>query len=129
MQSASDEISVKLQKEVFEKFKEIIDLISSDPESNGWNGSYYSVESALFCNDFSTDGINLFNDWKIEYVDSYGGEGQGETYYTIYKVTDPSGNCCFVQFDGSYYSYDGANYDRYFQVIGKTVEVVKYFEI
>lgn len=129
MQSASNEISVKLQKEVFKKFKEIIDLIISDPESNGWDETYYSVEGALFNNDFSTDGINLFNDWKIECVDSYGGEGQGEMYYTIYKVTDPSGNYCFVKFNGSYYSYDGANYDRYFQVIGKKVEVVQYFEI
>ena len=130
MQSASNEISVKLQKEVFKKFKEILDLINSDPESNGWDETYYySVERALFCNDFSTDGINLFNDWKIECVDSYGGEGQGETYYTIYKVTNPSGNYCFVKFYGSYYSYDGAHYDRYFQVIGKTVQVIQYSEI
>ena len=129
MQSASNEISVYFQKEVFEKFKEIIDLISSDPESNGWNGSFYSVEKALFYSDFSTDGINLFNDWKIECVYSYGGEGQGETYYTIYKVTDPSGKYCFVQFDGSYYSYEGADYRRYFQVIGKKVEVIQYSEI
>ena len=129
MQSASNEISVKLQKEVFKKFKEIIDLIDSDPESNGWGDSYCSVETALFRNDFSTDGINLFIDWKIECVDSYGGEGQGENYYSVYKVTDPSGNYCFVKFNGSYYSYDGANYDRYFQVIGKKVEVIQYFKI
>lgn len=129
MQSASDEISMNLQKQVFEKFKEIIDLIDSDPESHGWNGYYSSVEQSLFHGDFYTDGIDLFNDWKIECVDSYGGEGQGEMYYNLYKVTDPSGNYCFVKFDGSYYSYDGANYDRYFQVIGKKVEVVQYFEV
>ena len=129
MQSAPDEISTELQKEVFEKFKEIINLINSDPETHGCDEYCYSVERALFYNYFSTDNIDLFNGWKIECVDSYGGEGQGEKFYSVYKVTDPSGNYCFVQFDVSYYSYDGANYSRYFQVIGKKVEVTQYFEI
>lgn len=64
---------------------------------------------SMMCNIF--DGIN------IAHMQSFGGEGKGDDYYTIYKFTKEStGEEEYVKFDGWYMSYQGASYSRYFFV-------------
>lgn len=52
---------------------------------------------------------------QIECVDSYGGEGQGDTYYSVYSFKK-DGEEVFVKFDGYYASYCGSEYTEWFFV-------------
>lgn len=64
---------------------------------------------------------------KFELEDSYGGEGQGEDYWTVYKFTDGTDEV-FVQFDGYYASYSGSEFDSWFFVKPQEVMVTQYFK-
>ena len=59
-------------------------------------------------------------------VDSYGGEGCGEVYYSIYKFENRDHEVAYVKFEGSYYSYDGATFDSWFFVNPVEVMVTQY---
>lgn len=50
--------------------------------------------------------------------DSYGGESKGEEYWSVYKFTNGTDEV-YVNFDGSYYSYKGSEYDKWFFVAPK----------
>lgn len=63
--------------------------------------------------------------FKWELVSDVGGEGEGETYYKVYKFTKED-ESCFVLFDGVYYSYDGATYLTWRFVLPKEKLVTVY---
>lgn len=66
----------------------------------------------------------------FEFCDNYGGEGQGDDYWSVYKFNNEStGEFCHVQFDGSYYSYNGSDYDSWFFVEPKQVTVTQYVKV
>jgi hypothetical protein len=65
---------------------------------------------------------------KFEHVDNYGGEGQGDEYWSVYKFS--SGNeDVYVKFDGCYASYIGADYDQWFFVEPKQVMVTQFVRV
>lgn len=45
---------------------------------------------------------------KVENVDDYGGEGQGETFYVVYHFIDHD---VYIKIDGWYQSYNGAEFE------------------
>ena len=49
-----------------------------------------------------------------------------EAYYSVWKFVSKDGEVAFVQFDGSYQSYSGSEFDDYFFVEPKQVEVTQY---
>lgn len=61
----------------------------------------------------------------FELVDSYGGEGEGETYYKVFKITNKQTNEeVFIKFDGFYDSWNGTEweYDPFFvKPVEKTI--------
>lgn len=58
-------------------------------------------------------------------VEQYGGEGQGEQYWFVFKlVTDPHER--YFKVDGYYASYDGGYYDEIYEVFPKQVTVTQY---
>ena len=63
---------------------------------------------------------------SLKCVDSYGGEGCGEVYYSIYKFENRDNEVAYVKFDGSYYSYDGSTFDDWFFVNPVEVMVTQY---
>ena len=73
-----------------------------------------------------------FYSWKnmnvsFTFVDSYGGEGRGDEYWSVYKFTDNNtGEEVYVKFDGWYQSYNGAEYENCFVVQPKEKTVVVY---
>ena len=77
-----------------------------------------------FLESLETSGISF------EYCDNYGGEGQGDEYWRVYKFSN-KGTCefCHVKFDGSYNSYDGSEYDDWFFVEPKQVTVTQYVKV
>lgn len=90
---------MKFKKELIELFQQ------QDPD--GYHSTF--AESAFYQeieNDGTRGGVT------VEFVDHYGGEGQGDQYWTVYKFTK-GGEELYVKFYGWYASYDGATYQDY----------------
>jgi len=82
------------------------------------------------CIERETEKASLNTTLEYAYVDGYGGEGEGEEYWRVYEFTNvETKESCLVKFDGSYYSYNGADFDRWFFVEPREVVVTQFFEI
>lgn len=64
-------------------------------------------------------------DFDYEWVDSFGGEGQGDQYWSVYKFTRGD-EVVYVEFYGWYASYSGAEFTEWFVVKPKEVTVIKW---
>jgi hypothetical protein len=114
--SLQDKVQVLLDtagSEVLETF-----FGSDTPEINKWTKE--GSETEVFVN--TAKGLNI----DYEHVDNHGGEGKGEDYWSVHKFTHGT-ESVYVKFSGSYQSYDGSDYDEWFFVVPKTVEVVQFF--
>lgn len=74
------------------------------------------------------EGLKQLGLTKVASVESYGGEGQGDTYYNVYEFSDGE-ESVFVQFDGWYQSYNGAEYQGCFFVEPKQVTKTEYVRV
>lgn len=90
----------------------------------------HSVEDGSISEDeaISDFGELIGKGIAFEIVDSYGGEGLGEDYWSVYKFTLDN-EVCWVKFDGWYASYTGSEYTGFFFVEPKEVVVTKYFKV
>jgi hypothetical protein len=80
------------------------------------------LENGTDYNDVKLDAYN------IEEQDQEGGEGQGEEYFVVYKVTKDD-NTIYVKADGYYTSYEGYNFE--FPDVYEVVEsekMIKYWK-
>ena len=93
---------------------------SDAPEINKWTDD--GSETEVFVN--TTKGLNI----EYTHVDNYGGEGEGEDYWSVYKFTHGT-DIVYVKFSGSYHSYSGSDYDEWFFVGPKAVEVTQFFRV
>lgn len=64
---------------------------------------------------------------KFQHMDNYGGEGEGDDYWSVYKFTEGV-NEVYVKFQGWYASYNGSEFSEWFFVIPKEVMVTEYFK-
>jgi hypothetical protein len=99
------------------------------------------IVDAFFYEELSMEGLKKYPDdfaeiakfaasldlTDFKMVDSYGGEGQGDTYYRIFKF-ESGDKVAHIKFDGYYSSYDGADYQQAFLVEPKEVTVIEYFK-
>lgn len=65
------------------------------------------------------------NGWKAVEVDHYGGEGQGDTYYTVFSF-EKNGEKIFIRFDGWYESHNGSEFNDYRIVTPKQKTITVY---
>lgn len=84
-------------------------------ESTRWD----SDEVTEFRKKLSDAGI------RFEHVDNYGGEEQGREYWSVYSFHDAS-HVVYVQFDGWYQSYNGSEYEEWFFVEPRQVQVTQF---
>lgn len=87
-------------------------------EDSKWNGDF---ENAVLA---KADELGI----RVNFIDNFGGEGQGEDYWAVYSFTD-SDNVVYVQFDGWYASYNGSEYSEWFFVEPKQVVVTQFFKV
>lgn len=66
---------------------------------------------------------------EFKHEDSYGGEGMGDQYWSLYSFTNKEGEKVHVQFDGWYQSYNGSEFTEWFFVEPKQVTVTKFTRI
>lgn len=62
---------------------------------------------------------------KVKLKDHYGGEGQGDEYWSVYSFTRGT-EVVNVKFDGYYASHYGSEYQEWFFVEPKQVVVTQY---
>lgn len=99
------------------------------------------VQSQFFYSEVSDDDKwdeDCITDFKVKlkekgitfkHEDNFGGEGQGDDYWSVYSFTDRDNFKVYVQFDGWYASYNGADYSEYFFVEPKEVTRVEFFKV
>jgi len=80
---------------------------------------YCSDAEFKFRNKLETAAVSLAHE------DSYGGEGQGEDFWSVYSFSNGD-RTVYVKFDGWYRSYSGAYLDSWFFVEPKEKVVVVY---
>lgn len=66
---------------------------------------------------------------SIEHADRYGGEGQGDTYYSIFKFTFENNEEIYIKYEGWYASYSGAEYQESYIVEPVQVMVTQYVRV
>lgn len=62
---------------------------------------------------------------KFEHVDNYGGEEMGRECWSIYSFHDEA-HVVYVKFDGWYESYNGSEYEEWFFVEPRQVQVTQF---
>ena len=61
----------------------------------------------------------------VEYIESFGGEGSGDDYWTVYKISDAT-ETTYIRFQGWYASYHGAEFTETQEVKPIQVTVTQY---
>jgi len=122
--------AVKIPSSLKDKVQVLLDTAGSDvlgsffqsdtPEINKWTDE--GSETEVFVN--TAEGLNI----NYEHVDNHGGEGEGDDYWSVYKFTHGT-DSVYVKFSGSYQSYHGSDYDEWFFVVPKAVEVTQFFRV
>jgi len=93
---------------------------SETPKISKWTKE--DDEEYLFVKAAEAQGISY------THVDNYGGEGQGDEYWSVYEFTRGKDNV-YVKFSGWYQSYNGSEYDEYFFVEPKEKVVTEYVKV
>ena len=108
--------------------KELLDN-AGDDVINCFFYSHVSSKGELYD---SYDGASNFNAAvdsariTIEQQAKYGGEGQGEDYWSVYKFTNGT-DTCYVKFDGWYHSYNGSEFTEWF-FVSPVEKMVTFYE-
>lgn len=108
-----------------ERNKELLRLTSEYGERWMWD----DVDTDDIVNNDNGPQLVELGVTAIESVSNYGGEGQGETYYNIFKFTFAEDDEVYIQFDGWYASYNGAEYQEAFLVEPRQVTVTRYIQL
>ena len=87
-------------------------------------------ENTKWDEDFVTEFRQVLSSKGItfEHEDNFGGEGQGEDYWSVYSFTQGKEKV-YVQFQGWYQSYNGSEYTEFFFVEPKEVTRVEFFKV
>lgn len=91
------------------------------------NDEYYDMYRECIDDKGGTEDIGGF---QIEYVESFGGEGKGDTLWTVFSL-ERDGEKKYFKLDGWYASYEGGTYDDYydFYEVEQVEKMVKVWEI
>lgn len=87
-----------------EKFVKFIKDYFTDPD---WNSFYKDVFHEDLYKASDVYKTLLDNNYVIKVVDHFGGEGQGDTYWSVFSVTHFD-DVCYFKIDGWYASHYGA---------------------
>lgn len=86
------------------------------------------------CDDINASALdyssfeNQPNDYKVQIVETRGGEGDGASMYCVVKITgkDDEG---YIEFEGRYSSWDSSYYDNVYAVTPQETMVIKYIKV
>lgn len=84
---------------------QIVDILNNDPEIENW--MYYEPTRENTIQNLKSEGISYQEE------DSFGGEGQGDQYWSVFSFSKEGEETLYVRFYGWYTSYNGAEYEGY----------------
>ena len=108
-----------------------------DSITNLLNNTDYKIRNELFESEFpflehnyGDEHKKFINDlhklnYDLTHVDSFGGEGEGDSYWSIFKFTHKKEEV-YVKFNGFYQSYNGAEFDGWYFVEPAEVTVTQW---
>lgn len=113
--------------------KEMVKDLLNEADSDVKSGYFFRSEATDNNDDHETyyDGVDEFTSAcrkcgiNYAYEDNFGGEGQGDDYWSVYSFTDGT-DVVYVKFQGWYASFSGSEFSEWLFVEPKKVEVVKY---
>lgn len=114
-----------------EQLRELIDSSDSSIKTSFFRSEIMNVYDLSF--EYSSGGEKEFQQEILnsniifKHEDSYGGEGMGEEYWSVYAFTKGD-ETLYVKFDGWYQSYNGSEYTGWFFIEPKQVMVTKYIK-
>lgn len=112
----------KLRKDI----ETILDAPKFNQYGNSANDAFFYERVYAYSNVELTEAFANTN-IQFSEVDQYGGEGQGDDYWIVYKFSRDD-EVEYLQFDGWYSSYNGAEFNKRFWVKPKEVVVTKFYK-
>lgn len=111
--------------------QKVTDLLN-EADSDIINEFFHSelTENTRWDSDEVTDFRKKLSDEGIsfEHIDNYGGEEMGREYWSVYKFFTDN-ESLYVQFDGWYQSYNGSEYEEWFFVEPRQVQVTQFTKV
>lgn len=109
-------------EEVVEYINGLIDQLEADQSwIEGWQSDGHTCESLTYV--LSDAGLNV-----LEEVDREGGEGEGQYYHVVFKVSREGYEDTFIKFVGNYDSWNGVDYYDDFTITKKVQKTVWVWE-
>ena len=102
------------------------DLLDSDLLKSHTKDFGQRLSIARYFKGWYSKDIFIFEDAQIEYVDEFGGEGQGYDYWVVVKdiLNDKYYKC-----SGYYTSYDGGHLDSVLPVVPKEKTITVFEQV
>lgn len=111
--------------------QKVTDLLN-EADSDIINEFFHSelTENTRWDSDEVTDFRKKLSDVgvRFEHVDNYGGEEMGREYWSVYAFHDEA-HVVYVKFDGWYESYNGSEYEEWFFVEPRQVQVTEFSRV
>lgn len=95
--------------------RQVEEAIESDPDFEGWTSVKYHDGPEYIV----IDGVGV----RLEYVDSYGGEGLGEEAWFVIKLGEK-----YFRMEGYYLSHDGYTWDGDLEEVKPVKKTVTVYE-
>lgn len=100
----------------------VVTVLRSAFEDYGYSDNFWDA----ICYEIPNEGIDS-NGIHVEHVESFGGEGQGDTAWVVVKATRGD-EVKFFRKDGYYASYDGFTWDGAFAEVTPKEKTVTVYE-
>lgn len=119
-----------MQEDVYEPTSETLERVSLKYYGRQEDVGLHEWATQCLANETMYDSLNATIEFFLsgvtfECVNQYGGEGQGDDYYSVYRFVRGEEEC-YVQFQGSYTSYCGSEYDDWFFVTPRETTITVY---
>jgi hypothetical protein len=88
--------------------QQVSDAIKAQAEDWGYSG--YQISQGTFWLEIGGPEVVPGIDGVIETVETRGGEGQGDQYVVVLKLTTTDDEVQYFRIDGYYSSYDGVDF-------------------
>lgn len=77
---------------------------------------------------YSDTTYGVFPREIVEFVDGYGGEDCGSTYWIVFKVVREGFEDTYIKFDGHYDSWNGTEWYSEFEIVNPVKKIVEVTE-
>ena len=111
--------------DILAEYDELIEESSCSDDSSSEDIFFHEVLSGNTKFNSILQKLLAKDEIVVEYVESFGGEGSGDDYWTVYKISNTT-ETTYIRFQGWYASYHGAEFTETHEVKPIQVTVTQY---